>query len=168
MKKLKLTKKGKELVGVLAAVAALLLIILIFLIISLSADKSKTYDIVKLQSLIIGEYEDLSLREMDKIDLLTKFGIIQEEIPDSLALMSYSENAEGKNIAPETYVLIINTDNYQYFYDMLASQIDSVIRYSENQDEIKLYQNSILKAEENYIYMIISSEAKSIEQLINE
>ena len=168
MKKLKLTKKGKELIGVLAAVAALLLIILIFLIFSLSADKTKTYDVVKLHSIIIGEYEDLSLREMDKIDLLTKFGIIKEEIPESLALMSYSENTDGENIAPETYIMIINTENYQYYYDMLESQIDSIVRYSENQEEINLYTNSILKSGENYVYLIVSSEAKSIEQLINE
>jgi hypothetical protein len=55
---------------------------------------------------------------MDQIDLLTKFGIIKEEIPESLALMSYSENTDGENIAPETYIMIINTENYQYYYDM--------------------------------------------------
>ena len=38
MKKLKLTKKGKKIIGVLAGIASLLTIILVFLILSLNTD----------------------------------------------------------------------------------------------------------------------------------
>ena len=168
MKKLKLTNKGKKLLGVLAAIASLLIIILIFLILSLGTDKSKTYDIEKLQSILVNEFEDLHLRNMDHKDLLNKFGINKEEIPNNLVLMSYVGDEQGNNIAEENYVLIINTEDYQYYYDMLSSQIDSVTRYTEDKEEFDLYSNAIIKSDKNYVYMIISKEAKSIEKVINE
>lgn len=168
MKKLKLTNKGKKLVGVLAVIASLLIIFLIFLLISLGSDKSKTYNIEKLQSIMIAEYADLNLKEMDQIDLLNKFGIIKEEIPESLAFMSYAEDKDGNNTAEENYIIIINTENYQYYYDMFDSQIDSITRYTEDKEEFELYSNAILKCDENYVYLIVSKEAKNIEQLINE
>lgn len=168
MKKLKLTNKGKKLVGVLAVIASLLIIFLIFLLMSLGADKSKTYDIEKLQSIIIAEYADLNLKEMDQIDLLNKFGIIKEEISESLAFMSYAEDKDGNNTAEDNYIIIINSENYQYYYDMFESQIDSITRYTEDKKEFELYSNAILECDENYVYLIVSKEAKNIEQLINE
>ena len=167
MKKLKLTKKGKKLVGVLAAIASLLTIILVFLILSLNTDTSKTYNIEKLHSILIGEYEDLNLREMDQIELLNRFGLIQSEIPESLTLMSYQEE-DADNISDENYVIIINTENYQHYYDMLISQVDSITRYTENKEEFDLYSNAIIKCDKNYVYMIVSKKAKEIEILINE
>lgn len=168
MKKLKLTNKGKKLLGVLAAIASLLIIILIFLILSLGTDKSKTYDIEKLQTILVNEFEDLHLRNMDHIDLLNKFGINKEEIPNNLVLMSYVGDEQGNNIAEENYVIIINTEDYQYYYDMLSSQIDSVTRYTEDKEEFDLYSKAIIKCDENYVYMIISKEAKAIEKVLNE
>lgn len=167
MKKLKLTKKGKKIIGVLAGIASLLTIILVFLILSLNTDISKTYNTEKLHSILIGEYDDLNLREMDQIDLLNRFGIIKDDIPESLALMSHLEDNE-ENKFKETIIIIINTENYQYYYDSLESQIDSITRYSENKEEVELYSNSILKADKNYVYLIVGKNAKEIENIINE
>lgn len=168
MKKLKLTKKGKELLGVLAAIASILIIILIFIILSISSNKPKTYDVEKLHSIIIGEYGELNLTEMDQIELLNRFGLIQSEIPESLTLMSYQEDEDGDNISDENYVIIINTENYQHYYDMLISQVDSITRYTEDKEEFDLYSNAIIKCDKNYVYMIVSKKAKEIEILINE
>ena len=81
--------------------------------------------------------------------------------------MSHLEDNE-ENKFKETIIIIINTENYQYYYDSLESQIDSITRYSENKEEVELYSNSILKADKNYVYLIVGKNAKEIENIINE
>lgn len=168
MKKLKLTDKGKKLVGVLAAIASLLIILLVFILISINKDTSKTYDVEKLHNILIGEYEDINLKEMDQIDLLNAFGLNIDEIPNSTLLMSLNSNTEEPYTSKDNYIIIINTENYQYYYDALYSQIDSITRYSEDEETIKLYSKAIIKCGENYVYMIVSEYAEEIERIINE
>ncbi len=168
MKKLKLTNKGKKIIGVLATIASLLIILLIFILLSLTQDSSKSYNIVELQSLLPKEFEDLNLRDMDHIDLLSAFGLDKNEIPDSLSLMSYLTDEDGNNTSSENYIIVINSENYKYYYDILYSQIDSLLRYEEDESKVELYQNAIIKCGENYTYLIVSKDAKDIEKLINE
>ena len=168
MKKLKLTNKGKKIIGVLAAIASLLIILLVFIIISLNKDTSKTYDVEKLHNILIGEYEDINLKEMDQIDLLNAFGINIEEIPNSTLLMSMNSEGDEAYTSKDNYIIIINTENYQYYYDVLYSQIDSIRRYSEDEETVKLYNKAIIKCGENYTYMIVSEHAQEIEKIINE
>ncbi len=168
MKKLKLTDKGKKLIGVLAAIASLLIILLVFILISINKDTSKTYDVERLQSIIMGEYEDISLKEMDQIDLLNSFGINIEEIPNSALLMSTNGEQDVPYSSKDNYVIIINSEKHQYYYDMLYSQIDSITRYSEDEKTVELYKNAIIKHDNNYVYMIVGVHAKEIEQIINE
>ena len=168
MKKLKLTDKGKKLIGVLAAIASLLIIILVFILISATRDTSKTYDVEKLHNILIGEYEDINLKEMDQIDLLNAFGINIDEIPSSTLLMSMNEESEEPYTSKDNYIIIINTENYQYYYDALYSQIDSITRYGEDEELVNLYSKAIVKCGENYVYMIVSEYAQEIEKIINE
>lgn len=168
MKKLKLTEKGKKLIGVLAAIASLLIILLVFIIISVNKDTSKKFDVGRLESIIMGEYEDLNLKEMDQIDLLNTFGIVEDEIPDSALIMSMNDVEEGTATVNDNYIIIINTEEYQYYYDMLNSHIDSVTRNSQDEKIVELYEKAIVKCGKNYVYLIVSPYAKEIEQIINE
>ncbi len=168
MKKLKLTEKGKKLIGVLAAIASLLIILLVFILISINKDTSKTYDVERLQSIIMGEYEDINLKEMDQIDLLNSFGINLDEIPNSALLMTPNDEPEVAYSSKDNYVIIINTEEHQHYYDMLYSQIDSITRYSEDEKTVELYKNAIIKHDNNYVYMIVGQHAKEIEKIINE
>lgn len=168
MKTLKLTKKGKKIIGVLAAIASLLIIFLVFLLISLKTDTSKTYDVERLKSILIGEYEDLSLIEMDQMDLVELFALEKSEIPNSLLLKNRQIDEEGNNVGKACYIILINTEKYQYYYDVLASQIDAMVKFSEVPEEVELYSNAIIKSDANYVYMIACDRAKEIEEIINE
>ena len=62
----------------------------------------------------------------------------------------------------------MNTDKYQYYYEIFESHIDSTIMYTEDKKLLKLYdKNVILKKDKNYVYLIISKKSKEIDALIN-
>lgn len=165
MKKLRLTKKAK--VGMLVGLASILLIALI--IILLSIERPKTYDVENLKPLIINEFPTLYLSEMDHIDILTDFGFEKSEVPDALFLHSLQLDDNGNDItSEENYVIIINTENYEFYRDIFESHVDSNLRYTEEDEVYKLYEKAIVKCDKNYVYAIISKKSKEIENLINE
>lgn len=165
MKKLKLTKKAK--MGILVGLAGILLIALI--VVLLNIERPKTYDIQKLKPLIINEFPTLYLTEMDHIDILTDFGFEKNEVSEAIFLKSLQLDDEGNDITKEdNYVIIMNTEKYEFYRDIFESHIDSNLRYTEEDDVYKLYEKAIIKSDKNYVYAIISKKSKEIEKLINE
>lgn len=165
MTKYKLTKKAKT--GILVAIASILLIALI--IILLSIEKPKTYDIEKLQPLIINEFPTLYLQEMDHIDVLSEFGFEKNEISEAIFLKSLQLDDNGNDITEnKNFVIVMNTENYEFYRDILESHVDSNLMYTEDDDIYKLYEKAIIKCGPNYMYAIISLKSSEIEKLINE
>ena len=64
-------------------------------------------------------------------------------------------------------IVVINDENSKYYYDLLKSHIDSYLMYSEDEILNKLYSNAILVSGKNYVYLIVSNDAKTIEKEIN-
>ena len=166
MVKIKLSKKA--IIRILAVFASVLLVVLS--IILFLKFKIKTYDVNDLKDKLINGYEELYLNEMDHVDVLNLYGFEKNEVEDALFLKSLKMDDEGNDITEDlNYIIIMNTENYQYYYEIFESHIDSTIMYTENKKELKLYnKNAILKKDKNYVYLIISKKSKDIETFINK
>lgn len=165
MVKKRLSKR--TITGILAAFAGILLVVI--LIGLFNKFKIKTYDVNELKDALIDEYSDLYLTEMDHIDVLSMFGFEKNEVDDALYLKSLKLDDDGNDITENiNYIIIMNTDKYQYYYEIFESHIDSTIMYTEDKKLLKLYdKNVILKKDKNYVYLIISKKSKEIDALIN-
>ena len=166
MVKRKLTKRA--IIGILAVIASILLIGIVIML--FNKFKIKTYDVDSLKETLISEYEELYLREMDHVDVLSLFGFEKSEVEDSLFLKSLELDSEGNDITKDiNYIIIMNTDNFQYYYEIFESHVDSTLKYTEDKKVFKLYNNNlILKHDKNYVYLIISKKSKEIENIIND
>lgn len=165
MVKKRLSKR--TITGILAAFAGILLVVI--LIGLFNKFKIKTYDVNELKDALIDEYSDLYLTEMDHVDVLSMFGFEKNEVEDALYLKSLKLDDDGNDITENiNYIIIMNTDKYQYYYEIFESHIDSTIMYTEDKKLLKLYdKNVILKKDKNYVYLIISKKSKEIDALIN-
>ena len=165
MVKKRLSKR--TITGILAAFAGILLVVI--LIGLFNKFKIKTYDVNELKDTLIDEYSDLYLTEMDHVDVLSMFGFEKNEVEDALYLKSLKLDDDGNDITENiNYIIIMNTDKYQYYYEIFESHIDSTIMYTEDKKLLKLYdKNVILKKDKNYVYLIISKKSKEIDALIN-
>lgn len=165
MVKRKLSKRA--IVGILAFIASILLIVLV--VILFNKFKIKTYDINDLKNKLVEGYEELSLTDMDHVDVLELYGFEKSEVEDALYLKSLKMDDEGNDITEDiNYVIVMNTENYQYYYEIFESHIDSTKMYTEDKKLLKLYdKNAILKKDKNYVYLIISKKSKEIEEFIN-
>ena len=165
MVKKRLSKR--TITGILAAFAGILLVVI--LIGLFNKFKIETYDVNELKDALIDEYSDLYLTEMDHVDVLSMFGFEKNEVEDALYLKSLKLDDEGNDITENiNYIIIMNTDKYQYYYEIFESHIDSTIMYTEDKKLLKLYdKNVILKKDKNYVYLIISKKSKEIDALIN-
>ena len=166
MVKKRLSKR--TITGILAAFAGILLVVI--LIGLFNKFKIKTYDVNELKDALIDEYSDLYLTEMDHVDVLSMFGFEKNEVEDALYLKSLKLDDDGNDITENiNYIIIMNTDKYQYYYEIFESHIDSTIMYTEDKKLLKLYdKNVILKKDKNYVYFIVSKKSKDIEETINE
>lgn len=160
--------KSKNLyVGIIVFVAIILLLLLIFLLRGLN--KSLTYDLNSLNRILTNEYVDLHFFEMDRMDVLELFGYEKEEAgEDALYLKSLEMDIDGNDITESiNQVVIINTENYQYYYDIFDSYLESYRMNAENKEAYDLYNNAILKCDKNYVYLIVGEKASEIEKDIN-
>lgn len=165
MVKRKLSKRA--IIGILAVIVSILLVAIV--VILFNKFKIKTYDVNKLKESLINGYEELYLSEMDHVDVLSLYGFEKNEVEDALYLKSLKLDDEGNDITENVnYIIIMNTDNYQYYYEIFESHIDSTKMYTEDKKLLKLYdKNAILKKDKNYVYLIISKKSKEIEEFIN-
>ena len=166
MDKIKLSKK--TIIGILAVIASVLLIVLVVILVNKL--KIKSYDVKELKDNLISSYEELSLSEMDHVDVLSTFGFEKNEVEDALFLKSLVLDDEGNDVTKNiNYIIVMNTEKYQYYYEIFESHIDSNVMYTEDKKLFKLYsKNSILKKNKNYVYFIVSKKSKDIEETINE
>ena len=164
-KKRKISKK--IIIGLLAVITVSILLGILTMLL-LKSFNVKSYEISKLQNILEDEYTNLHLTEMDFMDVRSVFGFEKSEVEDALYLKSLEMDSEGNDITKDiNYIVVMNTKNYQYYHDMFAAHIDSMIKYPEDDKELKLYNKAILKCDKNYVYVIISKKSKDIEKTIN-
>ena len=166
MSKIKLSKK--TIIGILAVLSSVLLIVLV--IILMNKLKVKSFDVDTIKEDLISSYSSLYLVEMDHVDVLDAFGFDINEVEEALFLKSLKLDDDGNDITEDVnYIIIMNTEKYQYYYDIFQSHINSTIMYTEDKKLLKLYdKNCILKMDKNYVYFIVSKKSKDIELSINE
>ena len=77
----KINFSKKTIIGILAVIASVLLIVLVVILVNKL--KIKSYDIQELKDNLISSYEELSLSEMDHVDVLSTFGFEKNEVDDA-------------------------------------------------------------------------------------
>lgn len=154
--------KNKKIIIVISIIVCIVLVIGLYISFSFS---SKRYDISAIQNQCLKFYGDKNLRVMDFIDMTALFGTDFDELSDAVFMgnIKLEENYTDDTIM----IVVINTDNSEYYYDLLKSHVDSYMMYSEDEILLKLYSESILVKEKNYVYFIVGKEAKVIEKEIN-
>lgn len=126
---------------------------------------SKRYDIESIESQCIQYYENDGLRVMDFIDMTTLFGTNFDELSDATFMSNINIDEEFND--GSMMIVVINDENPTYYYDLFKSHVDSYLMYSEDVKLKELYENSILVNGKDYMYFIVSSDAKTIEKEIN-
>ncbi len=154
--------KNKKKVIIIAIVICIILIVGLYFTFSFS---SKRYDIDAIENQCLNFYNDKNLRVMDFIDMTALFGTDFDELSDAVFMSNIK--LEDKFTEDTMMIIVINTDNSKYYYDLLKSHIDSYMMYSDDEILLELYSNSILVKEKNYVYFIVGNEAKVIEKEIN-
>ncbi|MBQ4263459.1 MAG: hypothetical protein IJB83_04400 [Bacilli bacterium] len=153
----------------IAPIGIILFIILLIILITILKVKPKTYNIEKLEILLPKEYASLHLEEMDHFDVLELFGFEKYEVEDAVYLKSFQIDENGNNITENiNYIIVMNTENYEHYYEIFESHIESTLIHSEDEKELNLYNKAITKCDKNYVYIIISDNALDIEKTINE
>ena len=158
----------KTIIGILTIFVSILLIVLVVILVN--KFKVKSYDIDSLKKDLVASYDELNLVEMDHVDVLSSFGFEKSEVDDALFLKSLVLDDEGNDVTKDiNYIILMNTEKYQYYYEIFESHIDSNVMYTEDKKLLKLYsKNSIIKRDKNYVYFILSKKSKDIELFINE
>ena len=148
---------SKKLIITISSIAIVVALSIIFILTINKNNDSKKYDFEKIENQLLRSYsEDNGLRKLDFMDISSLFGIDEQEIPDSLFLGNISPEENVKE--DMMLIILINTDNVDYYYDSLYSYIDSYKLYLEDENIIKLFDESILKKGSNYVYLIIGED----------
>lgn len=158
MSKYKNIKLNKKLFLILCSISlgVICLITIFFLAFFL---QTKSYDIKTIENEILHNYTELELDKLDKIDVLSNFGINQVEIKEYVFLGNY--DAEFSNL-----IIVINDDNIDDYYKRLSSFLESREYNCNDEDSCKLYKNAILNKEKKSLYLVLGSKKNELEQII--
>lgn len=152
--------------------AVCLLIILSGFIIYMTT-RIKTYDLMNIENKIESEFAHLNLLPMDKFDTLTDFGFSSEEVSNGMYLKTIIISDEGINVTKNdelNYIIVIQDDKYEEYYDMFYSYIDSnLMSFEENTKEYKLYKNAKLKKidKKHVVYLVVTKNKSDRSSIIS-
>lgn len=156
--------KKTKLIIIVAMIIIFMIIIASILFIS-NKNKEKKYYVDDIQNQFISVYEEENLKILDFIDIISFFGIDTGEIEEYTFMSNMTTQDEiNKDMI---FVVVINSDNASYYYDILYSYIESHLLHLEDTELLELFNNAIIKKGDNYTYMIIGSDAKMMEREIN-
>jgi len=120
------------------------------------------FDIEALRTQTIKFYSDKDLKILDFIDISALFGLTDSNDDDKLFISNLSSEELTKE---DMFILsVINTNDPDYYYDTFESYIESIKNYENNEKILDLFNNSILKKSNNYVYFIISDNSKEVER----
>ncbi len=163
-------KKKKKRNNKIIILIGLLLIVLLVLFLITSSFFSKEYDLVEVEKVIDNYYSEIEVETKNDEDLMLYFGL---SIDDSVLLMSnFNPNEDIKDISEPNLLLIINKidkDKVNEYYDALkAFTLSYTERENDKEELVKLYESSILKKGDNYVYYIIGTKNIEMEEDLNK
>ena len=154
--------KNKKKIIIISIIVCVIVGLILVYIFSFSSNR---YDIDSIKKQCLSFYDDKNLRVMDFIDMTALFGTDFDDTSDAVFLSNI--NIEQAYTDDTMMIVVINDENSKYYYDLLKSHIDSYLMYSEDEILNKLYSNAILVSGKDYVYLIVSNDAKTIEKEIN-
>ena len=128
--------------------------------------KDKTIDFEGLRTELLDEYREI--HEYDYFETSMQFGIDSSMLPDSLFLSDYTFNESSTMYDPNILIIVIKSDNVNYYYDLLDSFIYTYTNNVENNPKLDLFKNAIVKKKKNLVYLILSNDNKNIENILNK
>lgn len=155
-------KNKKNIIILITVLIVIVIAVAIFVFSKLSF---KSYDIPAIEEQCIRYYTDRNIRTMDFIDMTSLFGTNIEETSDAVFLSNM--NVEEEINSESMMIIVMNTEDSSYYYDLFKSHLDSYMMYNDNEELLTLYENAILVKGKNYVYFIIDKEAEVIEKEIN-
>lgn len=154
---------------ILIASIAFLLVFIVGMIILINNNRKVKFDLDKIEKEMLKEYKELDIRTFDQYDISMYFGLDFNEIPSSLFLSDFVENAEEpKPFSPKILIIIINTKEVDNYYDSLLGFIDLNKDNSEDKKIAKLFNKAILKKGKNYVYLVLGDNPKEMEKKLLE
>lgn len=150
-------------------IVLLIIILLSIYVVFIHNTKYKKLDFDKIETeYVFGKKYDLAV--MDNIDILSDFGFSFNEIDNGLFLKTKildKDDNEVTELLDTNYIILIQDDQYNEFYDALYSYIDSnKMNLDENTKEYRLYNDAILgKIKSKKItYMFFGKNNKQIKK----
>ena len=152
-------KKNKKLKIVLISIPTIVLIAIVGM--TLIFSNNERFDIEELRKQSIRYYDEYEVKLLDFMDMTTLFGVDVENDENNLMIANVDSDVIKKE---DMFLLVVmNTMDVNY-YDVFQSYIDSTINHEENEEIVKLFEKAILKRENNYVYLIICDDPKSVEK----
>lgn len=146
-------------------IGILLLVIVLIIIFFVTKANKKSYDVAAVQEQCIRYYSENGIRIMDFVDMTALFGTDLDESSDAMFL-SNIDTLDDPTL-DSMIIVLINTDDPEYYYDIFRSYLDSYIMNLEDLEVVQMYRDSVLKKGNNYVYFILGKDAKIIESEIS-
>lgn len=156
---------NKKKVIVISSALILFSVLVVILFISFNKKIVKSYDIEVLKEQTIRYYDDQGIRLMDFIDTTNQFGISNIDIDNSLFMSNISN--EEQLSSDMLMLVVMNTNNPTYYYDIFQSYIDTNKLNITEEDTLELFNKSILVKGDNFVYFIVGKDSKTMEKEIN-
>lgn len=154
--------KNKKIILIVTILLVISIIVTIFLI---KNKQEKEYDISGIQKQFITAYENDNLRQLDFVDIISLFGIDTNDMDEYLFISNI--NIEDDLNSNMVLMALIKDEDIEYYYNSLYSYIESNLLHIEDKDILKLFNEAIIKKDNNYTYMIIGKDNKMMEKELN-
>lgn len=129
----------------------------------LRTSKNKSFDIEELRKQSLSYYEEYEPRLLDFMDMTALFGIDVDNNDDNLLIANISSDEFEKE---NMFILIVMNTNDKSYYDVFQSYVDSMKNHIDKEEILELFNNSILKRGNNYIYFILGNNPNEVEKEI--
>jgi len=132
--------------------------------------KNKSVDMDKLEAEILDVYDDINV--YDQYDISLYFGIDYDFLSSTsdsyFFIGDYTPDDENTQFDANELVIVINSSEYEYFYEILKGFLDSNINNRDSSSNLSLYTDAILEKDSGYVYLILGSKNDQIENIIKK
>ena len=145
----------------------IVLILGLFVFIGISSSSIKEYDLNNIALKFDTYYKDENLVRVEDEDVVNYFGIPSDYISSSILVTNFNPNEDQddyKNANLILFVTKLNKDDRDSIYESLEGYVKSYsMKYVPNADLEEMMANAIVKKGEDYIYLILGSRNKEME-----
>lgn len=169
VKKKRNTKEKKVIVNkinmktIIIVIISLIILCAITLLLINVLKPKKSYNTEAIRTEMINYYDNLRL--MDFVDLTQLFGLDLSDTDNSV----FMSNIElEKPVTSDTImIIVINTNNTEYYYDIFKSFVDSYKLNTDDMDMLNYYDKVKLVQGDGYIYLLMGEDTVMLEKEIN-